>query len=297
MEKNPFEIMKHLDPKTIRLPETNEIVKSGQIQQSTQSEIKKINKTDEIETNYLQTEKTRDTLIKNNYSPSLIISKQEYSAIMKHRPLIKFRPVRNSFIKREDLTLLAESLDVPKNKVNTVIDDTIDYMLYMIPESMYYNPELYKQNEYMQMLSQKDSLKKGIISEAERKEEEKNYYKERADVIGPYIYRHGSKDQLTDYMKYELSNAKTALKNLYNILDTEGRGLYSYFERPIHVCDNRTLKKMQHIIKDGLANARNKGYITDNMYEQNVEWAIQKIYDIQSDNNLRSALKTALENR
>ena len=217
--------------------------------------------------------------------------------MMRHRPLIKFRPLKNSFIKHGDLALLAESLNVPKNKVNTVINDTINYMLYMNPESMYYNPSIYKQNEYMQMLIKKDCLQKKIILEAERKEEEKNYYSERVDLIEPYIYRHGSKEQLTEYMKLQLSDAKSALKKLYNILDTEGRGLLAYFARPIHICDNRTLKKMQHIVKDGLSNARDKGYITDDVYEQNVEWAIQKIYDIQSDNKLHTALKIALQNR
>jgi len=296
MEKNPFEIMKHLEPQSMKLPE-NEFAKAGQIQQNSTPNLQKTNKVNFVETNYLQTEKTRDVLQKDNYTPSLIISKQKYIAMMKHRPLIKFKPIRNCFIKQGDLSILAENLNVPKNMVNTVINDIISYMLYMNEESMYYNPEIYKQNEYMQMLLQKDEVMKGIIDANERKREEKNYYIERAEVIGPYIYRHGSKQQLTDYMKYELSNAKTALKNLYNILETEGRGLYYYFERPIHVCDNRTLKKMQHIIKEGLSNARDKGYITNDIYEQNVEWAIQKIYDIQSNNNLREALRVAIESR
>lgn len=275
--------------------EQSEFAKAGQIQQNTN--IQKTEKTEVVEKNYFQTKKTRDIIQKNDYTPSLIISKKEYEAMMKHRPLIKFKPVKNSFIKQGDLALLAESLDVPKNMVNTVIDDTIKYMLYMTPDSMYYNPQIYKQNEYMHMLIQKNNLQKGIIAENDRTKEEMNYYKERAGIIGPYIYRHGSKEQLTEYMKLELSDAKTALQNLYNILDTEGRGLYSYFERPIHICDNRTLKKMHHIVKDGLSNARDKDYITDSMYEQNVEWAIEEIYKIQSDNRLRNALRIAIENR
>ena len=40
-----------------------------------------------------------------------------------------------------------------------------------------------------------------------------------------------------------------------------------------------------------------KGYITNDIYEQNVEWAIQKIYDIQTNNNLREALRIAVRNR
>ena len=297
MENNPFEILKHLDPKAIKKPEADEIVNSAQIQQNVRSENETAKITESSQIHYLQTEKTRDLLEKNHYTSSLLISKKEYGAMMRHRPLIKFRFIKNSFIKRGDLALLADSLNVPKNMVNTVINDTINYMLYINPDSMYYNPEKYKQDEYMQMLIKNDCLEKKIILDAEKEEEEKNYYRERADLIEPYIYRHGSKKQLTEYMKLELSDAKSALKKLYNILDTEGRGLLSYFARPIHVCDNRTLKKMQHIVKDGLANARDKGYITDDVYEQNVEWAIQKIYDIQSDNNLRSILKIALRNR
>lgn len=293
VEKNPFEIMKCLEPKTMKLPE-NEFAKAGQVQQNTTPETQKTAKTNSVETNYFKAE--RDIVQKNNYTPSLIISKQEYAAMMKHRPLIKFKPIRNAFIKQGDLSLLAESLDVPKNMVNTVIDDTIQYMIYMNPDSMYYNPKVYKQNEYMEMLIKKDEAMKGIIAQNDREKEELNYYRERAGVIGPYIFRHGSKEQLTEYMKLELSDAKTALKNLYNILDTEGRGLYSYFARPIHVCDNRTLKKMHHIVKDGLSNARDKGYITDSAYEQNVEWAIEEIYKIQSNNKFRAALKIALDN-
>lgn len=113
----------------------------------------------------------------------------------------------------------------------------------------------------------------------------------------PYIYKHGSKEQLLDYMKLQLSDAKSALKNLYNILGTECGGLYSYFERPIHVLDNRTIVKMEHIIKDGVGEAYKKGYINEDSYNQNVQWALERIYEIQSNTSLKEALKIVASNR
>ena len=159
-----------------------------------------------------------DTIQKENYIPTLCISKKEYESIVNKRPLIKFRPVVNTFIKSSDKSLLAESLSVPKRQVDGVINETIQYLLYKNPSSIYYNPykefnDLYLEEEFKKLM-----LEKHITNPIEIEQQELLYYQEHCSIIEPYIYRHGTKEQLIDYMKLQLSDAKSALKNLYNIL-------------------------------------------------------------------------------
>ena len=295
MEINPLEILQ----KT-HMIKHNEHMNAAQAQQ--QSPVKDRQNLQNIK----ETERTKrtrfnlknsDSIQRENYTTTLCVSKKEYESIVDKRPLIKFRPLVNSFIKSSDKLLLAESLGIPKNEVDRVINETTDYLLYKDPKSMYYDEEKVLNSLYLDSEFKRLMFEKNITDEDAIKKQEQMYYEERGSLIEPYIYRHGSKEQLLNYMKLQLSDAKSALKQLYNILDNECHGLYSYFERPIHVLDNHTILKMDKIIKDGLGNAQQKGYITQDMYTQNVEWALEKIYSIQSDTSLREALRTVAENR
>lgn len=236
-----------------------------------------------------------DTLQRQNYIPSLCVSQKEYETIVNKSPLIKFRPLVNTFIKSSDKALLAESLNVPKNQVDRVINETIQYLLYQNPASIYYNPNVVFEDLYLDEDFKRRMAEQNITDERDRQMQELLYYQEHSSVMEPYIYRHGSKEQLINYMKLQLSDAKSALKQLYNILDNECGGLYSYFERPIHVLDNRSVIKMHNIIKDGLGEAHKQGYITQDCYDRNVQWALEKIYEIQSNTSLREALRIVKE--
>lgn len=51
------------------------------------------------------------------------ISKEEFAHIMKNRPLIRFRPLRNSFTKKGDKILLAKSLGINESEVDDYIQN------------------------------------------------------------------------------------------------------------------------------------------------------------------------------
>lgn len=237
-----------------------------------------------------------DELQKSDFSSMLCISKKEYETIVRKRPLIKFRPLKNSFIKSGDKRLLADSLSISVSEVDNVIDETLDYLIYYDPVSIYYDPDKILSITYMDEKLKKNMLEDEMINEADKKARELQYYKEQGDVIGPYVYRHGSKEQLLNYMKLQLSDAKSVLSQLYNILDVECGPLYSYFERPIHVLDNRTVMKMHNIVKTGLKESKNQGYITEECCSEKIKWVLEKIYAIQTNTSLRAALKTVGSN-
>lgn len=284
------ETLKILQRKQLIQPNT-EFAKAVQAQQN--SVIKEKIATEEIKKHIkIQTKLKQDNFSNNNLIPNLCISKKEYEGIISKRPLIKFRPVRNMFIKSSDKALLAESLNVPKSDVDKFINETIDYLLYKNPESIYYDESIKLQNYYTEEIFRQIMEKQNITKEEDIKQQEQLFYQQPIGIMGDYIYRHGNKTQLINYMKLQLSDAKSMLKQLYNILDTECGSLLSYFIRPIHVLDNHSVVKMHKIVKDGLSEAQNRGFISKEEYSQNVQWALEKIYAIQSNTTLREALKT-----
>ncbi len=318
MYNDPLELLKRVQPNAFGHNSVKENATSAQAQQNSPlkekmlaeqtqqnsplssdlqaQKLEELKKNQEITKTQQIKQSPNDTVVKGNYTPSLCISKKEYESIVNKRPLIKFRPLRNSFIKSSDKNLLAQSLGIPVSDVDTVIKQTINYLTYMNPNSIYYDPSKMKDEMYMAEDFKKTMLEKQMLYSTDAEAQEYLYYKEQGDLIGPYVYRHGSKDELLGYMKYQLSEAKSALKQLYNIVDNEAGGLYSYFERPIHMLDNRSVIKMQKIIKTGLSEAKNQGYLTQDMYDQNVDWALQKIYAIQSNTSLREALRVVARN-
>ncbi len=54
------------------------------------------------------------------------ISKAELKEIMSHRPLIRFRPLKNSFTKQGDDLILAQALGIAKKDIKQFINSTID---------------------------------------------------------------------------------------------------------------------------------------------------------------------------
>ena len=151
------------------------------------------------------------------------ITKKELEQVLKNRPLIRFRPLKNSFTKQGDMKLLAEALGVEKSEINRCINSVID------------------SNFLIQNKADKDNIEK----------------------MKMYVFRHGTKKQVEGFLEYELSDVKTTLQKLYKTLEYNSGGLADYFSRPIHRMDNNTLARLYNIIDKSLKNSADAGYVTD----------------------------------
>lgn len=128
---------------------------------------------------------------------------------MSERPLIRFRPLKNSFTKKGDTIILAKSLGIAEKDIKKYINSIIEN-----------NFEI------------QDNLKKDNI-----------------EKVKTYVFRHGTKAQVVSFLEYELSDAKTTLEKLYKTLEENSGGLCDYFSRPIHRMDNKTLGKLYNTIE------------------------------------------------
>lgn len=174
------------------------------------------------------------------------ISKEEFAYLMKNRPLIRFRPLKNSFTKKGDKILLAKSLDIPLPDVDDYIDNIIET-----------NFDI-----------------------------QHNVTRENIEKVKTYIYRHGKKSEVAAFLDYELSDVKTALEKLYKILDDNSGGLVEYFSRPIHRMDNKTLAKLYNIIDKRLNLSCEAGVISRDKKDEVAQWALVKIYQIQNNSKI-----------
>lgn len=197
------------------------------------------------------TDKQKAEFIKNNSvavknAIKTEISKTDYLQIMQNRPLIRFRPLKNSFTKKGDTVLLAKSLGIPEKDIKKYINSIIDT-----------NFEIHNNQD-------KDNIEK----------------------VKTYVYRHGTKEQVIKFLEYELSDTKTTLAKLYKTLDYNSGGLCDYFSRPIHRMDNITLGKLYNTIDKSLRNSEKAGYMTTEEFNSHSEWALVRIYQIQNNSKL-----------
>lgn len=181
------------------------------------------------------------------------ISGKDFSLMMKNRPLIRFRPLKNSYTKRGDKKLLAASLDIEPSSLDAYVDKV--------------NASLNIKNTE-------------IIIDNEDLEKIKNY-----------TYRHGKKEQVLNFLDYELSHAKNILKTLYHTLEYDSGGVADYFFRPIHRLDNNTMVRMYNIIDKNLKIAQNNGQLDNAKMEETARWALVRIYEIQNNQRLINAVK------
>ena len=181
------------------------------------------------------------------------ITGKDFSYLMKNRPLIKFRPIKNSYTKRGDKKLLAASLNIEPSSLDAYIDRV--------------NASLNIENERFSI--DNDDIEK----------------------IKNYVYRHGKKEQVLKFLDYELSNAKDILKTLYHTLEYDSGGVADYFFRPIHQLDNNTMVRMYNIIDKNLKNAQNIGNMNVAKSEETARWALVRIYEIQNNQKLINAVK------
>ena len=179
------------------------------------------------------------------------ISKGEFAQMMKNRPLIRFRPFKNSFTKRGDRKLLAQALGIKENEINKYITNIID-------------------NNF--------DIKHDVTAS-------------NIDKVKTYVYRHGTKDEVVEFLRYELSDVQNALTKLYKILDDNSGGLCEYFSRPIHRMDNITLGKLYNTIDKSLHASYEAGYLPKEKLNSTSQWALVRIYQIQNNSKLIRAYK------
>src|SRR5574344_996153 len=120
------------------------------------------------------------------------ISKQEFQGMMQDRPLIRFRPLKNSFTKQGDKILLSKSLGIDPKEVNG----------------------------YVEHMATAIKVTGGT-----------DFASEDIDKVKTYVYRHGSKDQVVAFLGHELSNVQMTLFQLYKTLEDNSGGLADYFSR------------------------------------------------------------------
>lgn len=200
-------------------------------------------------------------MVQKNNAHVLHMDRNEYQTLLKKRPLLRFRPLKNSFVHKGDKKLLAIGLSIDEPQINKYIKNIIAN-----------NFDIQNAN-------------KTLPFEAEPLNTDK------FKMVQDYVYRHGKKDQALAFLENELSDTKSVLRRLYKTLEKNSGGIYDYFERPCHLLDNQTAHKMHSIIKYGLDNALKQGFITEDVNKTACEWALRQIYDIQSNQKVREALK------
>jgi hypothetical protein len=183
------------------------------------------------------------------------ISGSDFKTIMGNRPLKLFRPIVNSYTKAGDKKLLAMALQIPPTNVDGYI-----------------------KNVTLQVRSMQDLNSLGIS-------------KDKYEEIKTYVFRHGTKEQVINYLDYELAHAKNILKVLYSTLEYNSGGVADYFIRPIHRLDNGTMLGIYNTIDKNLKSSQSAGKISDVQAQETAQWALARIYQIQNNQRLQNAIK------
>lgn len=183
----------------------------------------------------------------------IVPSSSEFNKMMETRPLIKYRPLKNSFTKRGDKILLAKSLNISVSEVDDYIKNVQD------------------------SLSKLNTLDFLPVS--------------TQDTLKTYIYRHGSSEQLVEFFDFELQKSNNILKTLYKTLEYNNNGVADYFVRPIHRMSNKTLVEVYGVVDKDLKIAQDKGLITEKQSLETSEWALKRIYQIQHNSKFINSLK------
>lgn len=188
--------------------------------------------------------------IKQLCETEVVITGKDFQNIMKNRPLQRFRPLKNSFTKRGDKILLAVALGIKPEEVDDYVDDYCDNII---------------------IENQADINKMNA---------------ERLNKIRAYVYRHGTKEQVVEMLKSELTRAKDKLQVLYQTLEYDTGGVADYFTRPIHRMDNTTLINLYDVIDTHLDAMEKAGSLSAKERDETSQWALVRIYRIQNNSKL-----------
>lgn len=179
------------------------------------------------------------------------LTKEEFDYLMQNRPLIKYKPFKNSFTKHGDDELFAQAVGIDRNEIKGFISGII-----------------------------------GSNFAIHDRQERDNIEKSKS-----YVYRHGTKEQVVKFLEYELSDVKNTLDILYKTLDENSGGVAGYFSRPVHHMDNKTLRSIYRVIDKSLKNSMNAGYMDNEEYLRNSEMALIRIYEIQNNQRIIKAFR------
>ena len=131
------------------------------------------------------------------------LTNPEFFNMMQSRPLIKFRPLKNSYTKWGDKIILSKSLGILPSQLADYIKNVSD------------------------ALSDINNIK--------------NLPMGQLDSIKTYVYRHGTQKQVVTFLDYELKHSKDILKTIQTTLEYGNGGIADYFSRPIHRMKNQTM--------------------------------------------------------
>lgn len=184
------------------------------------------------------------------------INTEAFQTVMKNRPIKLFKPLRNSYTKAGDKKILAETLGIEPSQVP----------------------------EFVNKVS--EAIKDGKI---------KDFPKDKIENTKIYAYRHGTKEEVANFLDYELGTAQDVLGILYRTLSYNTGGVADYYVRPIHRMNNKTLVHLYDIIDKNLKDAKNTGNISETDRERTAEWALVRIYEIQNNQKLKNAIKLKRE--
>ena len=198
--------------------------------------------------------------LKKNYSKisnlaDKKISSNEFRKIMNDRPLEIYSPIKNSYTKAGDKKLLAIALGIPTKDVDKYVKNL---------------------SSHVHLMHDLKSI--GVP-------------KSKYDEVKIYVFRHGTKEQVIDYLDYELAHAKNILKMLYHILRYKSGGVADYFFRPAHKFDNLTLLKVYNTIDKNLQLNKLAGKINDVQAQETAELVLARIYEIQNNQKIKNAIK------
>ena len=174
------------------------------------------------------------------------INMHELKEILKSRPLIRFRPLKNSFTKQGDKKLLSKALGIEPSQVDGYINSMV---------------------------------KNGIGTDI-------NIPVQNVEKVKSYVFRHGTKSQVIKFLEYELSDTKNVLTKLYKTMEENSGGLYDYYQRPIHRMSNNNLRQVYAVIENALKTSEKAGDIDKEALKFNSEWALVKVYEIQNNSKI-----------
>lgn len=182
------------------------------------------------------------------------ITGAEFKSLMKLRPLRKFKFLKNSFTKRGDKILLAKTLGIEPCEVDGYIEN--------ISEEI-------EENDDLDFLSS-----------------------DKMDAIKTYVYRHGKKSEVVNFLDYELTVANDTIQTLLRTLDYHTGGMADYFIRPVHRMDNKTFEYLYNVIDKNIKNCEKDGSIDKADSDKIAKLALVKLFLIKNNSKLINAIKT-----
>ena len=195
----------------------------------------------------------RNNRVQIHHIMEIKLTDSEFLDMMQSRPLVRFRPLRNSYTKWGDKVILSKSLGILPSQLDDYIKNV------------------------SQAISDVNQMNKLPMN--------------KIDSIKTYIFRHGTQHQVVTFLDYELKNSKDFLKTLRSTLEYGHGGMADYFIRPIHRMKDQTFVGLYNVINSNLDTVHNSGLIADAQKANASEWALAQLINIQKNSKFSNAIK------